>query len=96
VGGEGIRIVEKDKLSAIPHKEQSYSNFEKRGNLKGEKANMRGVSYLRSDSFYRQNVQRLARLSCKKELYACFFRPAYRNSNVVDLVKLKEYIFFTR
>jgi hypothetical protein len=25
-----------------------------------------------SDSFHRQNVQRLAGLSCKRELYACF------------------------
>jgi hypothetical protein len=28
---------------------------------------------VRSDSFHRQNVQRLAGLSCKRELYAGFF-----------------------
>jgi hypothetical protein len=37
---------------------------------------------VRSDSFHRQNVQRLGVLSCKRELYAVNFPPAHRSSTV--------------
>jgi hypothetical protein len=39
-----------------------------------------------SDSFHRQNVQRSAGLSCKRELYALFSPPAYRSSAVLVAV----------
>jgi hypothetical protein len=53
-------------------------NFDKRGSFKREKAYKRGWFSVRSDPFRRQNVQRLAELSCERELDACFLPLAYR------------------
>jgi hypothetical protein len=46
------------------------SNFDERDSLKREKASRLAV---RSDSFRRQNVRRLARLSCKRERVDALF-----------------------
>jgi hypothetical protein len=43
---------------------------------------------VRSDLFHRQNVQPLAKLSCKRGLYACLSTPAYRSSTVPSNVCL--------
>jgi hypothetical protein len=49
------------------------SNFDKRDSLKRERGLTSGKFPVHFDSSHRQNVQRLAESSGKREIYACFF-----------------------
>jgi hypothetical protein len=49
---------------------QMRSSFDKRDSLRREETYKWEVS-VRFESFHRRNAQRVARLSCKQELYAC-------------------------
>jgi hypothetical protein len=60
-------------------------DFDKRDSLKQENAYKLEVS-VRSDSFRTQNVQHLADIHCKRELYAWFPHPAYRDLTVISNV----------
>jgi hypothetical protein len=60
------------------------SNFDKRDSLKREKAYKRKFS-VRPDSFYRQNVQRLADNHVSGSFARMAFPPAYRSSTLQDL-----------
>jgi hypothetical protein len=58
------------------------------GTVLREREDISGRRSVRSDSFYRQNVRRLAGFSCNRELHAFPLPPAYCSSTVL-IWKLK-------
>jgi hypothetical protein len=68
-----------------------YSRTSISGTASSGRKPVSGRISVRSDSFHRQNEQRFAVSSRKRELYACIFSPAHRSSTVIRFLK-KSYL----
>jgi hypothetical protein len=79
-------------LHIFQSKTSVQSSIDERDSLSGRKP-VRGRVPLRSESFHRQNVQRLAGLSCQREVYVWSFPLGCRSSTVHTSIGLESSCF---